>query len=88
MKIEIKVPTAMPCRPEVFKINGVNAELEDFGSIEKEQGGWYSCKNIRFQHKLPTTAVLQKYRISLEQYAEVVRELERRLDLHSCSMCR
>lgn len=79
--------TGLPCGLEIFEINNKEADIEDFGEIER----WGSCMNYTcsqtFKYKLPTDKVLEKYGITLEEYSIVCNELENLLEVTNCGMC-
>lgn len=84
--IKSMVP-GLPCGLEIFKINNKEADIEDFGEIER----WGSCLNYTcsqtFKYKLPTDEVLKKYSITLGEYSTVCDELEDLLEVTNCGMC-
>lgn len=78
------------CATEVFIINGVNADSDDFGSSCDESPDTaddYSCGNRVFSAKLPTQEVLDKYGINVTEYNEIAHELEDKLSFGCCGWC-
>lgn len=90
MELVIRPFPALPCRLEVFIINGRNAELEDFGNEEDhdiESAEPYACGDMWFEPKLPTTEVLQRFNITADEYNTICRELEKKLFVGECGLC-
>jgi len=89
MTLEIKSYSSL-CELEVFRINGVKAEYEDFGTKEdrdKDHAEPYCCKDMRFIGREPTNEVLKKYSITREDYATIVQRLEESLSFGQCGWC-
>lgn len=90
MKINIKPFHALPCRLEVFTINGKSAEQDDFGSMydhDTESAEPYACADMHFEPKPPTKEVLEKYNITEEEYCNICDELENKLCVGRCGWC-
>ena len=90
MKLECKAYNSL-CKLEVFTINGIEADENDFG--EHYDVGWYSaenycCTNMKFFSQLPTTEVLNKYNITVDEYKEICEKLDKELSFGACSWCR
>ena len=67
------------CYLREFVINGFEAIEEDFGThkdIEPEIAEDYACGNMRFIPKKSTMEVLDKYKITQEEYEQICEELE------------
>ena len=80
----------LPCSLETFTINGMASEEDDFGNssdIDSDNAEEYGCGNHVFQGKMPTQAVLDKYKITLDEYSTIVGELESKLHVGSCGWC-
>ena len=88
MIVEIKKYRALPCELETFIINRINANIEDFGSVVFNGGSCmdYAC-GCHFKKDLPTQEVLDKYNITLKDYAEVCEKLEKNLCVCNCGWC-
>lgn len=88
MNIEIKtMRPGLPCKLEIFKINGIEADIEDFGETERSGNCMnYTCSKT-FNFKLPTEEVLKKYSINLKEYSEICDRLEDELHVSRCGMC-
>jgi len=89
MKHHLKVFGCL-CATEEFSINGIDADSSDFGEgddISPETAKPYACGNRQFQPKMPTQEILDKYSITLSEYAEIASELQDRLSFGSCGWC-
>ena len=89
MKAEIVVYGCL-CSLSIFVINGVGAVSEDFGTQGDDSPGTaedYSCGDMRFTRKDPTQAVLDKYKITTEEYHQIAGILEEKLSFGSCGWC-
>jgi hypothetical protein len=79
------------CSLATFKINGMDAEEEDFKEyardIGRDNAEPYCCGNMVFKAKFPTTEILNKYSITLEQYKVIADALEDLLSFGSCGWC-
>lgn len=88
MTLEIKPFHGLPCELEVFTINGINADVDDFGKVIFNHG---SCMEnecgCEFQYKLPTDDVIAKYGITLDEYGEITSELNDKLYVYRCGWC-
>lgn len=79
--------SGLPCELETFKINGIEADVKDFGEIERSGDCMnYTCSHT-FKFKLPTEKVLKKYSINLREYSEICDRLEDELHVSRCGMC-
>ena len=88
MNIEIKtMRPGLPCELETFKINGIEAEIEDFGETERSGSCMNSTCSQTFKFKLPTEEVLERYHINLKEYSEICDRLEDELYIPGCGMC-
>ena len=88
MEYKIEPYGALPCELQVFTINGKNADYEDFGVKIMRDG---SCMDnecgCEFHSELPSSEVLAKYEITVDEYAEIARKLESELRLYNCGWC-
>lgn len=83
MELKIKTHHALPCRTEVFTINGKDAEQNDFGDTydhHHEDAEPYACADMHFDLKPPTKEVLNRYNITDKEYYDICNELE-------CELC-
>jgi hypothetical protein len=78
------------CAMELFEVNGVRADSDDFGSQgdeDQQNAEDYACGNMKFCRKESTPEVLAKYSITETEYAEVATKLEDGLSFGSCGWC-
>ena len=87
MKIVITPHDGLPCRAKIFSINGKEADLDDFGEVKKGELGRYQCELSGFAAKMPSTAMLNKYQITVDEYAEIVEKLNAAFDYGTCGWC-
>ena len=87
LELEIKPYSALPCALEVFKINGQDADLEDFGSTCTCGDCMLSECCSDFEKIKPTNEVLQKYGISGSQFYQICDELKEELHVAYCGWC-
>ena len=90
MKLKLEIYECL-CSTEVFIINGVNADYEDFGEkYDRGRGSdteVYGCADMQFTGKDSTPEILAKYSINQSEYDEVVSELSEKLSFGSCGWC-
>ncbi len=87
--IEMEVYSAL-CALKVFRVNGIEADYDDFGDKydqSPETAEDYACGDMTFTPKMPTQEVLDKYKITLEQYTEIADELASKLSFGACGWC-
>lgn len=80
----------MPCRLEVFAINGKRAEQSDFGDTfdhRIEDAEPYACADMQFEPKPATNDILDKYGINMDEYKEVCLKLREELCVGRCGWC-
>ena len=90
MELIIKHFHSLPCRLEVFTINGNGADQDDFGDMydhDAESAEPYACADMHFEPKPPTKEVLDKYNITEEEYYNICNELECKLCVGGCGWC-
>lgn len=89
MDLEIKSHGRfLPCALEVFTVNGISADKDDFGETEQDYSDEpYTCVNLHFVPKLPTKETLDKYKIDIEEYSEICDALENELYVSYCGLC-
>ena len=90
MELKIKTYYALPCRTEVFTINGKSAEQNDFGDTydhHHEDAEPYACADMHFDSKPPTKEVLNRYNITDKEYYDICNELECKLCVGHCGWC-
>ena len=90
MELVIKPFHSLPCRLEVFTINGKSAEQNDFGDMydhHAQDAEPYACADMCFAPKPPTQEVLNRYNITDKEYDDICNELECKLCVGSCGWC-
>lgn len=90
MKLIIKPFHSLPCKLEVFTINGKAANYRDFGGVfdhnEKAREP-YGCGDMQFEPELPTSEVLERYKITVDEYNTICMELKNKLYVGKCGWC-
>jgi hypothetical protein len=90
IEIVAKARHSLPCSLDVFTINGMRADVSDFGStedIDSEHAEEYCCSNRVFVQKNPRVEVLNRYGITIDDYDEIVTTLRNVLHVGSCGWC-
>lgn len=88
LDLEITPFRCVPCELDVFKINGQDADVDDFGT-----SGWNgNCMEGTCHHEFcpnikPTNDVLHKYNITESQYYQICDNLVDELYVGSCGWC-
>ena len=88
MKLEIEVYSCL-CELRVFNINDIKAKYEDFRDkydTDQENADDYCCGNMRFIPKNATQEILDKYKISIDEYNEICEKLDC-LSFGECGWC-
>jgi hypothetical protein len=78
------------CAAKSFAIKGTDADTDEFGEGSDESPDTaedYACGNRRWRGRMPTSEVLTKYSITVEEYAIIVTDLENRLSFGLCVWC-
>lgn len=91
MQLEIIPREALPCRLLTFTINGKDADINDFGFFSTfckvlDDLIDHECPNGFVPYELPDSKVLEKYKISKEEYKEICKKLEDVLVIPSCGL--
>jgi hypothetical protein len=89
MQLEFEVYGAL-CAMSTFVINEIYADTRDFGGrgdMSPETAEEYSCGDMQFTRNPSTPAVLAKYRITEDEYAEICEKLEGGLSFGHCCLC-
>jgi hypothetical protein len=89
MELKIEVYGCL-CELKEFVINGIDANYDDFGSKgdeDSENAEDYGCGDMRFTGSPSTKEILDKYKITEEEYQEIVSKLEDALSFGSCGWC-
>lgn len=90
MELIIKPFHSLPCRLEVFTINGKGADQDDFGYMhdhDAESAETDTCSDMQFEFKFITKEILDKYKITEEEYRVICYELKRVLREGKCNSC-
>lgn len=89
MIVKMEAYRGLPCSLSVFIINGVQADIDDFGEQDSNSDGDYGCiYNVFKPFRHPPKQVLKKYKITLEEFLEIGDKLEKKLDIHNCGWCK
>lgn len=86
----IVVPYDYFCSLQHFYINGIMADICDFGEClddDPQNAPDYGCGCKLFRANPAEPEILDKYKISLNEYNEVCEELREKLYFGSCSLC-
>lgn len=78
------------CCTNVFTVNGVRADPEDFGEQhdhDSENAEEYGCGDMKFTRCPPTPDILRKYGITSDEYEVIAGKLEEGLSFGRCSWC-
>lgn len=89
MKYEIVCYRSL-CALSKFTINGIDARCYDFGEQFDDcpdKAEDYGCGDMTFKSKDPTKEVLDKYRITENEYQKIAEELEDVLSFGNCGWC-
>ena len=89
MNLEVTFGSAL-CYTSSFTVNDVEADESDFGRHYDHDPGDakdYCCGDMRFDAKDATPEILAKYRITLEEYAEICNQLDQGLSFGDCGWC-
>ena len=89
MKLKCKACDSL-CSLEIFTINGIKADERDFGEqydADPDNADEYACANMKFFPKLPTSEVLKKYNITVDEYKEICEKLDKELSFGECGWC-
>lgn len=97
--IEIKQDMAFPCHLEIFKINGINADEDDFGDNndhyqsyeDDDNGNENACQCHYFEANREPENIkkcIEKYNLNSEKdYLEICNLLEDTLYVGHCALC-
>jgi hypothetical protein len=78
------------CATEKFVVNGVKADSDDFGSqgdASPETAEDYGCGDMRFTPAPASQDILDKYRITVDEYNEIAEMLREGLSFGGCGWC-
>lgn len=89
MRFEIKKIKYFPCKLEIFTINGIGADVYDFGIKGRTGDGEYGCKYCEFKpYRHPADGVLDKYGITYEEFITIGDILQEKLTFTNCGWCK
>ena len=78
-------------RLRVFRINDIEADIEDFGKCyddDRYSAPDYGCSNMRFhRYDEPSSEVLNKYNISCTEWDIICDQLDNKLYMGRCAYC-
>ena len=89
MEIQIEAFKSL-CATEVFRINAIEADTEDFGRNYDhcpQAAEPYGCGDMRFEASPATDEVLKKYGITLEEYAQICDKIDSEISFGRCGLC-
>lgn len=86
MKVVIETYKSFPCHADFF-INDKKADLADFGEVKQNGLGEYQCGLSGFAAKMPSIEILDKYHITVDEYAEIIEKLNATFDYGICDWC-
>lgn len=89
MNLELVIYDCL-CAIDIFKINGIEADYDDFGNKADQDpcsAGDHCCGDMQFIGKAATHEVLGKYSITQAEYDAIVSELAEKLSFGSCGWC-
>lgn len=78
------------CSLRKFVINNIDANYDDFGDKydhNEDEADEYGCGDMRFDSRPPTKEILDKYKITEDEYYEICSELEEKLSFGYCGWC-
>lgn len=78
------------CSLSTFKINGIEADQDDFINLYDHYPSIaerYCCGDMRADIKPATEVVLNKYSITLREYNTIAEDLSEKLSFGSCGLC-
>ena len=76
MKLVVNTSKDNPRNIEFFTINGIEANIEDFGEVTEQHIKYYKHSRISFAGKTPSSEILNKYKITISEYTEVINHLD------------
>ena len=78
-------------RPKIFRINGMPADCEQFGTSEDigdiDDAPDYGCANRQFVRSAPERATLLRYSITVKEYGEICDILSEVMGVGCCAEC-
>jgi len=89
VQLKLKVFGSL-CTTAVFEINGITADESEFGhgkDISPHSAEPYCCGYREWTASLPDQEVLDKYKITVDEYRQICDQLEEGLSFGPCGMC-
>lgn len=89
MKIEFEMFDAL-CTHRLFKINNIHARYEDFGEQydrSPQTSEPYGCGDMSFSAKPATQSILDKYKITPDEYIQICDMLTDKMSWGNCNWC-
>lgn len=88
-KVELEAYGSL-CSLQTFTINGIEAEEEEF--VEKydhcpDEAEDYGCGDMRAEIIEASENVLERYKISIEDYNEIAEKVSELVSFGSCGWC-
>ena len=71
-------------------LNGITFDSKDFGEqqdLDKENAEDYGCGNMTFTPKPPSAEILDKYKITSDEFNEIAELLAANLSFGRCGWC-
>lgn len=71
-------------------LNGVTFESNDFGEqedLDRENAEDYGCGNMTFTPASPSLEILEKYKITPDEFNEIAQLLAENLSFGTCGWC-
>lgn len=91
LSVEIKTYSCSPCRTERFVINGIDANVDDFGEMDdtdRRNAEPYGCGCMEFiPDETCMKDAVKKYNITEAEFFEVQHKLMEKLHVGSCGWC-
>lgn len=78
------------CSLEKFTVNGIEAQEDEFIEKGDEGAGYaedYCCGNMQARPTFPEQKVLDKYKITLDEFKAIAEDVAEKLSFGSCGWC-
>lgn len=86
-EIVLSTHDCLPCAVDKFRINGIRANEEDFGEVNLENVGRYTCRISGFTPGKVKQKILDKYGITIDEFYEICSKLDEVFEYRTCSYC-
>lgn len=90
MTLKCKLSAWCKCKLEIFIINDINADINDFGKVkdlDPKNAPEYGCGKTQFVSRDFTWDILNKYNITDKEYYEVCDMLKEQISFDNCTEC-